>query len=93
MLFTIEGIVEGGQITLNDSVYLPEKTKVCMVVPDIQVDRETRIITPRLAHLEQAEDFNLVITSGAAPQTDESEITSDQKCKGCWNIGIMEEWN
>ena len=58
---TLEGIVEHGQIKLGANVRLPEKTKVYIVVPDIQVDRTARIVTPRLAHPEQAVDFKMEI--------------------------------
>jgi len=33
------------------------------------------------------------ITSEAMPQTGKSEMNFVQLCKGCWDIGMMEEWN
>ena len=55
---TFEGIVENGQIRLRDNVTLPEKTRVYIVIPDIEAaPSKTRVYSPRLAHPEQAEDF------------------------------------
>ena len=56
---TLEGIVEHGQIRLKTSIRLPENTKVYVVVPDIQVERHARVFSPRLAHPEQAVDFEM----------------------------------
>ena len=58
---TLEGIVKHGPIKLGANVRLPEQTKVYVVVPDIQVDRGARIITPHLAHPEQIADFKMEI--------------------------------
>ncbi len=58
---TFEGVVEQGQIRLKAGVRLPEKTKVYIVVPDIQIERGARIFSPRLVHPEQAADFELEI--------------------------------
>jgi hypothetical protein len=60
-IVTYEGVVEHGQIRLKADVRLPEKTKVYVVVPDIQVERSARIFSPRLAHPEQAADFKLEV--------------------------------
>jgi hypothetical protein len=55
---TIEGIVENGQIRLPPSVHLPEHTKVYVVIPDAGVPLPPfRLASPRLAHPEQATDF------------------------------------
>ncbi|MCC7354333.1 MAG: hypothetical protein IT330_11300 [Anaerolineae bacterium] len=53
---TFEGIVEHGQIKL--------KTKVYVVVPDMQVEQTARIASPRLAHPEQAGDFEMEDAAG-----------------------------
>jgi len=58
-VMTLEGIVEDGQIRLKSNVRLPERTKVYVVVPDIQVERVVRVVSPRLAHPEQATDFKM----------------------------------
>jgi hypothetical protein len=54
---TYEGIVENGQIKLPPSVALPEHTRVFVVVPGDEPVRATRIMSPRLAHPEQASMF------------------------------------
>ena len=54
---TFEGIVEKGQIRLPAAVRLPERTKVYVVIPDIEVQGVTYISSPRLVHPEQAADF------------------------------------
>ena len=54
---TIEGIVENGQIRLLGSVALPEHTRVYVVVPGLEAAPNAHILSPRLAHPEQAGDF------------------------------------
>jgi hypothetical protein len=54
---TFEGIIENGQIRLPANVRLPEKTKVYVVVPDIETLSIAYVGSPRLAHPEQARDF------------------------------------
>ena len=54
---TYEGIIENGQIRLPASVHLPEKAKVYVIVPDVEMRAVAYIGSPRLAHPEQAEDF------------------------------------
>jgi hypothetical protein len=54
---TFEGIIENGQIRLLANVQLPEKAKVYVVVPDVEMRQIAYVNSPRLAHLEQAEDF------------------------------------
>ena len=58
---TFEGVVEGGRIRLKTSVRLPDNTKVYVVVPAIQIKRSAYIFSPRLAHPEQAADFELEV--------------------------------
>jgi hypothetical protein len=53
----IEAIVENGQIRLPSSVRLPEKAKVYVLIPDVKVPSVSYIGSPRLAHPEQAADF------------------------------------
>jgi hypothetical protein len=60
-IVTYEGIVDHGQIRLKTDVRLPEKTKVYIVVPDMQIERIVHIASPRLAHSEQAVDFKLEV--------------------------------
>jgi hypothetical protein len=54
---TFEGIVENGQIRLPAAVRLPERTKVYVVIPDVEVQAIAYIGSPRLVHPEQATDF------------------------------------
>lgn len=63
---TFEGVVEQGQIRLKSGVQLPEKTRVFVIVPDIQIERSVRVHSPRLAHPEQAVDFELEIVEGSS---------------------------
>ncbi len=58
---TLEGIVKHGQIQLKTNVRLPEQTKVYVVVPDVQIEQRARIFSPRLAHPEQAVDFEMQV--------------------------------
>lgn len=53
---TFEGVVDKGQIRLITDVRLPERTKVYVVVPDLEIKR-VHIVSPRLVHPEQAADF------------------------------------
>lgn len=54
---TIEGVVENGQIRLPATVRLPERTKVYVIIPDVEVQAVAYIGSPRLVHPEQATDF------------------------------------
>jgi hypothetical protein len=54
---TIEGVVENGQIRLPAAIRLPERTKVYVVIPDVEVQPIAYIGSPRLVHPEQAADF------------------------------------
>jgi hypothetical protein len=58
---TFEGVVEYGQIKLKASIRLPDHTKVYVVVPGLQVEQSVRIVSPRLAHPEQAADFTMEV--------------------------------
>jgi len=54
---TFEGVVENGQIRLPAGVRLPDKAKVYVVIPDLEVRPVAYIGSPRLAHPEQITDF------------------------------------
>ncbi len=62
-IMAFEGIVDQGRIRLMSAIRLPEKTKVYVIVPEIHVERIARVFSPRLAHLEQAEDFRMEIVA------------------------------
>ena len=57
----LEGIIERGQVRIMPDVRLPDKTKVYVIIPGIQIERVAHVFTPRLAHPEQAADFELEI--------------------------------
>jgi len=54
---TFEGIVENGRIRLRNDVTLPEKTKVYVVIPDLESLPQAHLYSPHLVHPEQAADF------------------------------------
>ena len=54
---TVEGTVENGQIKLPANVRLPENAKVYVVVPGVEEKQAAFMRSPRLAHSEQAADF------------------------------------
>ena len=58
---TLEGTVEQGQIRLPGDVRLPDHTRVYVVVPHFHIEGAARVVTPRLAHPEQAEDFTMQV--------------------------------
>jgi hypothetical protein len=58
---TLEGVVERSRIRLRDNIRLPEKTVVCVIVPDVKVKQVARVFSPRLAHPEQIADFKMEI--------------------------------
>jgi hypothetical protein len=66
---TYEGVVEKGKIRLKLGVKLPEKAKVYVVVPDLQIGKTARVLTPRLANPAQAKDFKMEV-SEEAPNAD-----------------------
>jgi hypothetical protein len=65
---TLEGIVEDGQIQLAGNVRLPDKTRVCVIVPDVGVKQVARLVGPRLARTEDLADFVLVIVDATRHQ-------------------------
>ena len=54
---TFEGIIENGQIRLPANVHIPEKTRVYVVVPDVETQSVAHVSSPHLARPEQARDF------------------------------------
>jgi hypothetical protein len=58
---TFEGVVDKGQIRLKSQVLLPERTRVYVIIPDVQIEQIAYIFSPRLAHPEQAADFKMEI--------------------------------
>jgi hypothetical protein len=58
---TLEGVVEHGQIQLTGNVRLPDKTRVYVVVPNVEVEQVARLVSPRLARPEDLADFVLEV--------------------------------
>jgi len=58
---TYEGVVENGKVRLPAGVTLPEKAKVYVVVPGIEVQPVVRVHSPRLADPAQADQFKLEV--------------------------------
>lgn len=63
---TFEGIVEEGQIRLKTKVRSPDNTKAYVVVPGLQIEHVAHIVSPRLAHPEQAADFQMEIVESSS---------------------------
>ncbi len=60
-IVTLEGVVEKGQIRLPSDLRLPDKTKVYVVIPGMQVEKLAHVFSPRLADPSQAIDFKLEV--------------------------------
>lgn len=60
-LATYEGVVENGHVTLPPNADIPENTRVYVLVPDADARRTYKVISPRLAHPEQAKDFEKLV--------------------------------
>ena len=61
---TFEATVENGQIRLPGGIRLPEKAKVYVVIPGVDVPSAAYIGSPRLARPEQASDFQKEVIEG-----------------------------
>ncbi len=60
-VMTLEGVVENGAIRLINRVALPEKTRVYIVIPEVESNKHAHIYSPRLVHPEQAKYFALEV--------------------------------
>jgi hypothetical protein len=60
-VLTLEGVVEHGQLKLTTPIPLPNHTKVSVVISDLQHKPRARLISPRLAHPEQGEEFRMEV--------------------------------
>ena len=56
-LATYEGVVENGHVTLPPNADIPDKTRVYVLVPDLETRKTFNIPGARLVHPEQAKDF------------------------------------
>ena len=60
-VLALEGIVEEGRIRLTGGARLPDKTRVYVVVPNTEIVGKARVVSPRLVHREDVEDFRLEV--------------------------------
>jgi hypothetical protein len=60
-LATYEGIIENGRVRLPPDAGIPEKTRVYVLVPDIENISAPRVASPHLANPEQVKDFEKLI--------------------------------
>ena len=67
---TFEGIVENAKVRQPADVSLPERTKVYVVIPDLQLVPVSYVASPRLVHPEQAGDFNKEVS----PETNDGSV-------------------
>ncbi len=63
-IMALEGLVEDGHIRLKTKLRLPNKTKVYVLVPDIQTEEHGRIFSPHLVNSDQAIDFEMEVIEG-----------------------------
>ena len=54
---TYEAIVENGHVRLPEDAYIPDNTRVYVLVPSREIAGRVRLVSPRLAHPEQAAAF------------------------------------
>ena len=54
---TFEGVVENGRICLPADIYLPEKAKVYVIIPNGAVPPPAFLASPRLVHPHEAIAF------------------------------------
>ena len=60
-LATYEGVVEDGHVTLPPEADIPDNTRVYVLVPNLDLDRTYKIMSPRFADPKQAKDFKLEV--------------------------------
>lgn len=61
-LATYEGIIENGRVTLPPDTGIPDNTRVYVLVPDAETQPNLYVASPRLAHPEQAKDFEMQVS-------------------------------
>ena len=69
-LSTYEGVVENGHVTLPADADIPENTRVYVLVPDANAQSTYKVMSPRLAHPDQAKDFELEV----AKDSDDADL-------------------
>jgi hypothetical protein len=59
---TDEVIVENGQFAPPEAVQVPEQEIIHILLPELEENRTYRMMSPRLAHPEQAAEFVMKVT-------------------------------
>jgi hypothetical protein len=54
---TYEATIQDGRVVLPEGAHIPEHTRVYVVVPEADEPAPARMMSPRLAHREDADDF------------------------------------
>ena len=67
-ILAFEGVVDKGQIRLKTNVLLPDRAKVYVMIPDLEIQR-VQLASPRLVHPEQVADFKKEVIE-VAPDAD-----------------------
>jgi hypothetical protein len=58
---TYEATVQDGRVVLPEEAHIPDNTRVYVVVPEVDDVYCFRMMTPRLAHRDQAADFTMQV--------------------------------
>ncbi len=53
---TYEGVVEKGKVRLKGGAHLPENAKVYVIVIDLPIEKNTRVVTTRLVKSRESTD-------------------------------------
>ena len=56
-----EGIIKNGRVELKSDIPLPDQTRVYVIIPEARVVGIARVPGPRLAHSEEAVDFEMEV--------------------------------
>lgn len=58
---TYEATVQDGRVVLPEDAYIPDNTRVYVVVPEADHAHRVRMMTPRLVHRTEAADFTMQV--------------------------------
>lgn len=61
-VLALEAVVERDLFRLPLDVKLPDRTKVYIIVPANLMPKKAKVVSPRLAHPEQARDFVMEVS-------------------------------
>ncbi len=56
-----EGIIKNGRVELESDIPLPDETRVYVIIPEARVVGIARVTGPRLAHSDEAVDFEMEV--------------------------------